>query len=75
MCITEAYQVATLVKRKSQKPMMDLGKDPREGIHAFLRLIVSWLLAMAHRILLFFYLDDFPSHFYCYFFFTIAHPC
>ena len=45
-----AYQVATLVKHKSRKAMMDTGRDPRESIIPSLELVVSWLLAVAYRI-------------------------
>ena len=31
-----AYQVATLVKRKSSKARMDLGQDSKEGLVSFL---------------------------------------
>ena len=41
---SSAYQVATLVKRKSRKAMMDSGRDPREDFFfPSLGLIVSWL--------------------------------
>ena len=41
-----AYQVATLVKRKSWKAMMDSCWDPREAFFPSLGLIVNWLLAV-----------------------------
>ena len=46
-----AYQVATLVKCKSWKAMMDSGKDPKESILPFLWLIVNWLLAVTNSII------------------------
>ena len=45
-----AYQVETLVKHKSWKMMMDVGRNPREGIFPSLGLIVSWLLAVTNII-------------------------
>ena len=42
-----AYQVATLVKRKSWKGMMDSGRNPREGISLSLGSLVRWLLVVA----------------------------
>ena len=43
------YQVATLVKHKSWKAMMDSGGDPREGLFPSLGLIVSWFLAVTKK--------------------------
>ena len=40
-----AYQVATLVKRKSWKAMMESGRDPSEGIFLSLGLIVRCVVA------------------------------
>ena len=40
--------VSPLGKNKSCKAMMDLGREPREGISASLVLIISWLLAVAY---------------------------
>ena len=43
----QCYQVATLVKCKSWKVIMDLCRDPGEVVFLSLGLIVSWLLAVA----------------------------
>ena len=69
MYITVAYQVATLVKHKSQKAMMAAGRDPREGILPSLGLIVSWLLVVACRITLFFFYLDHVLHYFLLFLF------
>ena len=42
--------------------MMDLGWDPREGIFPSLRLIVSWLLTVAHRKLIVLCLQPFTFY-------------
>ena len=44
------YQVATLVKRKSWKAMMDAVQDSREETFPSFWFIVSWLLAVTHSI-------------------------
>ena len=44
------YQVSIPVKCKSWTAMMEMGRDPREGIFLFLGLTVSWFLSVAYRI-------------------------
>ena len=41
-----AHQVATLVKRRSWKAIMDAGGDPRVGNSLSLELIVGWLFVV-----------------------------